>query len=101
MILGCCVRRYDFFCFFPVHAKGRIGEHVIKPFVPQTIYRKGITELDIGRVLPFDQHVGFADRVGFRVDLLPEYLQVLRSGLNSLRCCSPMESMPPVPQAGS
>ena len=46
---------------------------------PQTLYRKGVAELYIDRVLPLDGHIGFTDGAGFRVDLLSEYPRLAAS----------------------
>src|SRR5690625_1154365 len=40
----------------------------------ETIFRKTISKFDIGGILSLDQHVGFEDGVGLRIDLLSEKL---------------------------
>ncbi len=59
-----------FFDLLPLHAEGRIGEHVIKVFAGQAVGGERVAEDDVGDVLTLDQHVGFADGVGLRVQLL-------------------------------
>lgn len=62
---------FDFLLnLFPFDAEGGIGEHVVKVLAGELIVGEGVAMLDVFDVLPFDQHVGFADRVGFGVELL-------------------------------
>ena len=65
----------DFFGFFPVHPKWRIGKHVIKLLFFQTVHCKSIAKLDVAGVLPFDQHVRLTDGVRFGIDFLTEYFE--------------------------
>ena len=55
---------------FPVHAKRRIREHVVELVQRQLVVRESVTQLNTTDVLAFDQHIGFTDCVGFRVQLL-------------------------------
>lgn len=59
----------------PLHPERGVGEAIVKEVSRQPIVREGVAELDVGRVLPLDKHVGPADGVGLGVDLLPEHLQ--------------------------
>jgi hypothetical protein len=59
------------FDLFPFHAERRIGKHVVEKFSQQAVVGKRVAEDDIGDVLPLDEHVGFANGVGFRIQLLP------------------------------
>ena len=54
----------------PLHAEGRIGEHVVEEFAQQAIGGERVAEDDVGDVLPLDEHVGLADGVGLGVQLL-------------------------------
>ena len=56
----------------PVHAIGRIGQHVVELAVPVRIIGKRIAEGDLFGVVARDQHIGLADAEGFAVELLPE-----------------------------
>lgn len=66
----------DLSCFFPIHAKGRIGKHIIKFIFTQTIHDKGVAKLYIGGILPLDKHIRLTNGVGFRINLLPEHFQL-------------------------
>jgi hypothetical protein len=63
---------------FPLHAKGRICEHVVEgPFLGtghpvEAVLREGVAEDDVISVLAFDEHVGFADGPGVVVPVLTE-----------------------------
>ena len=58
------------FDLLPLDAEGGIGEHVVELLAGQPIVRQRVAEDDVGDVLPLDQHVGLADGVGLRVQLL-------------------------------
>ena len=47
----------NFGSFFPIHAKGWVGKHIIKFLFLQTIHGKGVAKLDIGGVLSLDKHI--------------------------------------------
>ncbi len=59
----------------PLHAEGRIGEHVVEVLAGQAVVGERVAEDDVGDVLPLDQHVGLADGVGLGVQLLPVHHQ--------------------------
>jgi len=59
----------------PFDAKRRIGQHVIEPLPGEPVVRKAVRKHDMVDVVPLDQHVAAAHRVGFRVVVLPERLQ--------------------------
>ena len=48
----------------------------------QPVGRQGVTEDDVGNILPFDQHVGFTDGVRLGVELLPVHHQA-RTGVEA------------------
>ena len=54
----------------PVHTKRWIGEHVIELLLLQAVVVQRVAKDDIADVLALDQHVGLANRVRFRVQLL-------------------------------
>ena len=54
----------------PVHTKRWVREHVVELIQRQLVVREGVAQLNTADVLTFDQHVGFTDSVGFRVQLL-------------------------------
>ena len=58
-----CSSLMIFFCLFPIHTKRGIRQHVIKFFIFQAINSKGIAKFNIGWILSFNQHVGFADGI--------------------------------------
>ncbi len=60
------------FDLFPIHAEGRVGEHVIELLAVELILGERVAELDAGDVLPLDEHVGLADGVALGVELLAE-----------------------------
>ena len=64
----------------PLHAEGRIGEAVVEGLAGVAVVGQGVAEHDVRHVLPLDQHVGLADRVGLRVELLPVDHQLAPSG---------------------
>ena len=53
----------------PGFAVGRIGEHEVEVLAPELVGREGRAVADIFGVVAFDEHVRFADGVGFVVDL--------------------------------
>jgi len=57
--------------FLPFHAKRRVGEHVIEVFPCEPVVGEGVSQDDIGDVLPLDQHVRLTDGVRLRVEFLP------------------------------
>src|SRR5690606_22396939 len=63
---------------FPLHAEGRIGEHIVEGALlalgvaVEAVLGEGVAEDDVVGVLAFDEHVGLADRPGFVVPVLPE-----------------------------
>ena len=64
----------------PLHAEGRIGEHVVEgPFLAvggavEAVLGEGVAEDDVVGVLALDEHVGLADGPGFVVPVLTEEL---------------------------
>ena len=56
----------------PVGAERRVRQHVVELLVLEPVDHEGVALTHVRRVLPFDQQVRLADRVGSRVDLLPE-----------------------------
>ena len=58
------------FDLFPVHAKGRVGEHVVELAGVEVVVGERVAQLDVADILPFDEHVGLADGVAFGVQLL-------------------------------
>ena len=56
---------------FPLHAKRRIGKHVVEELPKESVGGEGVPEDDVGDVLALDEHVGLADGVGFGIELLP------------------------------
>lgn len=75
--------------WFPLHAKGRVGEHVVKLFVRVAVVRHEITGHALGVLdtqgvavdevvdgLVLDQQVGAAERVGLGVVFLAEQFDV-------------------------
>ncbi len=58
------------FDFLPVDAEGGIGEHVVESVGIKLVVAERIAQFDAADILPFDQHVAFADRVAFGVQLL-------------------------------
>src|SRR5689334_20717875 len=60
---------------FPLDAKGWVREHIVELLPNQAIVTKRVAKLDICRVMAFDHHIGFADRIGFGVDLLPKQFE--------------------------
>ena len=55
----------------PLHAKRWIGGHVVELLVGQAIFGERVALNDVGDVLPLDEHVRLADRVGLGVEFLP------------------------------
>ena len=66
----------------PLHAEGRVGEHVIEgPFLAvggavKAVLGEGVAEDDVIGVLALDEHVGLADGPGFVVPVLAEELRL-------------------------
>ena len=52
----------------PTFAVGRVREHEVKARAEKFIGGEGGAAFDVGRVVAFDHHVGFADGVGLVVD---------------------------------
>ena len=63
------------FDLFPFHAERRIGQHVVEFLVRVAVIGKGVAGFDVGDILAFDQHIGFADGVGLIVEFLAEHRQ--------------------------
>jgi hypothetical protein len=59
------------FDLLPFNAEWWIGQHVIELFVRVTILRQCVASN--GDILPLDQHVRLADRIGLVVYLFPEH----------------------------
>ena len=55
------------FDLLPIHAKGGIGEHVVKLVGVELIIAEGIAELDAAHILPLDEHIALADGIAFGV----------------------------------
>ena len=60
------------FDLFPVDAEGGIGEHVVELVGVELIVTEGVAELDAADILPLDQHIRFANGIGFGVQFLAE-----------------------------
>ena len=60
--------------FLPIHAIGRIGQHVVKAPVLVGVLGQRVTEGDVFRVVTRHQHVGLADAKRLAVQLLAEKL---------------------------
>ena len=69
---------YRVLVLLPVHAIGRIGQHVVKRFPLVCIVRQRIAEGNLLRVVAGHQHVRFADAEGLAVQLLAEQLDADR-----------------------
>ncbi len=63
----------DFFGALPFDAEGRIGQHIVEGFARVAVVGEGVAGFDLADVLPFDEHVGFADGVAFVVELLADH----------------------------
>ena len=70
-----CSLLTSFWTFLPLHAEGRIGEHVVELLVRMAVIGERITGDDVPNILPLDQHVRLADGVGKVVQLLAEHGQ--------------------------
>ena len=72
---------------FPLHAEGRVGEHVVELVIGEVILglavAEGVAEFDVVERVAFDEHVGAADGVGFGVVVLAKEHQ-LRVGVELL-----------------
>jgi hypothetical protein len=55
----------------PINPERRIRDAVVKPLAPMAVLGQGVPVHDVAGVLTLDEHVGEADRVGLRVQLLP------------------------------
>ena len=59
----------------PLHAEGRIGQHVVELALGMAVVAERVAADDVGHVLALDQHVGLADREGLVVEFLAEHGQ--------------------------
>ena len=62
-------------CFLdllPLHAEGRVGQHVFEQLAVQAILAERVAKNDVADVLAADQHVGLADRLRLGVQFLTE-----------------------------
>ena len=50
----------------PLHAEGRVGQHVVEQLAEQAVVGQRVAEHDVADVLAADQHVGLADGVATR-----------------------------------
>ena len=75
-----CLRLFPYrvLVLLPVHAVGRIGQHVVKRFPPVRIVRQRVAEGYLLGVVAGHQHVRFADTEGLAVQLLAEQLDADR-----------------------
>jgi len=64
-----------FFDFFPLHPERGIGEHVVEFLVRVAVIGKRVAYNDVADILPLDEHIGFANRIGLIVEFLPEHGQ--------------------------
>ena len=85
----------------PLHAEGRIGEHVVEFLPRMAVVGERVAEHDVGDILALDQHVGLADGVGLGVELLAEHGEPRLAGCARAGTRPATESMPPVPAVGS
>ena len=51
----------------PIHAKGRIREHIVELVAGKLVIAEGVAQLDAAHILPLDQHIALADRITLRV----------------------------------
>lgn len=58
--------------FFPVHAVGRVRQHVVEFLMLVGVLRERVAEGDLLGIVAGHEHVRFADAEGFAVQLLPE-----------------------------
>src|SRR5690625_4770924 len=58
--------------FLPVHSEGRITQQEVSLQVRQLVVIEGVAKFDVADVLVLDQHVGHADCVRLRVQLLTQ-----------------------------
>jgi hypothetical protein len=70
LVLGLANFLFD---LLPVHAKGRVGEHVVELLAGEAVFRQRIAPHDVLRVLALDEHVRLADGVGLVIQLLAEH----------------------------
>lgn len=64
-----------FFDLLPFDPERRIGQHVVELLPHQAVIRQRVAVNDVADVLPLDQQVRFANRVGLAVQLLPVHHQ--------------------------
>lgn len=62
----------EFLDLFPLHAKRRIGEHVVEALAGQAVVGERVSVDDVGDVLALDEHVRLADGVGLGIQFLAE-----------------------------
>src|SRR5438552_17451341 len=55
---------------FPFYAKRRITHAIVELCARVSVLAQGISELDLGYVLPLDEHIPFADGIGLRIQFL-------------------------------
>ena len=89
-----------FFDLFPLHAEGRVRQHVVELAGRLPVLRERVSAHDVLGALPLDHHVALADGVRLRVQLRPKTFSSAL-GLSSRRYSSATDSIPPVPAAGS
>jgi hypothetical protein len=65
---------YDLLNFLPVHTKRRVRYLIIKFIFRKLIIRKRVAKLYVFGILAFYKHIGFADGIRLRVDLLSKNL---------------------------
>ena len=70
-----------FLLLLPLHAEGRIGEHVIELFFGESVPGERVREDDVVRILTLDEHVGLADSPRLVVPVLAEQQRVAVSSL--------------------
>jgi hypothetical protein len=66
---------YGLLDLLPLHAEGRVGEHVVEALAGVAVVGEAVAAGDVARVLGLEQHVRLADGEGL-VELLAEQLQV-------------------------
>ncbi|MDQ1081472.1 hypothetical protein QE401_003998 [Pseudoroseomonas cervicalis] len=59
----------------PLHAKGRVGQHVVELLSGMPVLGQGVAGHDVADILALDQHVRLADGVALVVQLLAEHAQ--------------------------
>ena len=58
-----------------VHAEGRVAEHVVKSHPCRLVVGQRVALVDTFLTFTFDHDVRFCNRIGLRVELLPEHLK--------------------------